>query len=158
MGRLSNPLEFLETVAPQGIRGLRKSRERRSRQPTHSPTSSESAGPETPGWISNPARRTILRRLNDVEIDDLATEYRAGRTLADLAHEFGIHPRTVAARLNTRDVPRRINRRKMSDYDVDEAIRRYRSGDSLATVALTFNVNAATVRREFRRAGVAIRP
>jgi transposase-like protein len=99
-----------------------------------------------------------LRRLNDVETDALVSAYRAGRTLAALAGELGIHPRTVAARLDTRDVPRRVNRRKMSDDDVSDAVPRYRSGDSLATVALTFNVDAATVRREFRRAGVTIRP
>ena len=110
------------------------------------------------GRLSNPPRRAVLRRLTDVETDDLVSAYRAGRTLAALAGELGIHPRTVAARLDTRDVPRRVNRRKMSDDDVRDAVRRYRSGDSLATVAATFNLDAATVRREFGRAGVTIQP
>jgi sulfur carrier protein ThiS len=62
-----------------------------------------------------------LRRLDDGETDDLVFAYRAGRTLADLARELGIRPRTVAARLDTRDVPRQANRRKMSDHDLSEA-------------------------------------
>ena len=109
------------------------------------------------GRLSNPPRRAVLRRLDDIEIDDLASAYQAGRTLADLARKHGIHPRTVAAHLAIRDVPRRVNHRKMSAHDVSEATRHYRNGDSLATVALTFNVDAATVRRELHRAGVTIR-
>ena len=86
-----------------------------------------------------------MRRLNDVEVNDFVRACRAGRTLVDLARELGIHPRTVAARLDTRAIARRVNRRKMSDHDVCEAACRYRRGDSLATVALTFNVDPATV-------------
>jgi DNA-binding transcriptional regulator LsrR (DeoR family) len=84
-------------------------------------------------------------------------EYQAGRTLADLAAELGIHRRTVAAHLERRGVQRRVNRRKMTDDDLREAARRYRAGDSLAKVASPFDVDAATVRRELHRAGVAIR-
>ena len=99
-----------------------------------------------------------MRRLDEVEIDELACSYRAGRTLADLAAELGVHQRTVAAHLDSRGVERRVNRRKMSDDDVRRAALRYRDGNSLAAIALTLNVDAATVRREFHRAGVTIRP
>ncbi len=61
---------------PQGIHG---GCERHSKQPDHSPTSSESAGPETPGQLSNP-RPTALERLNDVEADDLVSAHREGRS------------------------------------------------------------------------------
>ena len=143
MGRLSNPPEPLETLTPLGVRGIRRSRERRSKQPIHSPTSSESAGPETPGRLSNP-RPTVLRRLSHIEIDEIVCSYRAGRTLADLAAEMGVHRRTVATHLDSRGVARRVNRRKVSDDDVRGAALRYRDGNSLAAIALTLNVDAST--------------
>ena len=90
-------------------------------------------------------RPTVLRRLCDIEIDELASSYRAGRTLADLAAELGVHRRAVAAHLDSCGVARRVNRRKMSDDDVSEAALRYRDGNSLAAIAL--NVDAATTAR-----------
>ena len=128
-----------------------------SKRANCSPIASESDVPKTPGQLSNPPRRPVLRRLNEVEIDRLVCEYQAGRTLADLAAALGVHRRTVAAHLEARGVQRRVNRRKMSDDDIDEAARRYRRGDSLAKVALAVDVDAATVRRELHRAGVTIR-
>src|SRR5207244_6784078 len=47
--------------------------------------------------------------------------------------------RTVAAHLEARGVPRRVNRCKMTDDDLNEAARRYNEGDSLAKVALAFD-------------------
>jgi hypothetical protein len=78
------------------------------------------------------------------EIDELVCSYRAGRTLAHLAADLGVHQRTVAAHLDSRGVARRLNRRKMSDDDVSAAALRYRNGNSLATLALTLNGAAAT--------------
>jgi len=107
--------------------------------------------------LSNQPRRPVQRRLSNLEIDELVNVYRIGRALVDLAAQFGIDRRTVAAYLAARDVERRVNRRKMTDDDVGEAALRYRAGDSLAKVALAFNVDAATIRRELHRSGVAIR-
>jgi hypothetical protein len=45
------------------------------------------------------------------------TGYRRGQSLADLAAQFGIHRRTVAAHLEARGVPRRINKPKMTSAD-----------------------------------------
>jgi hypothetical protein len=67
-----------------------------SKQAICSPTASKSDAQETPGQLSNPRRRPVQRRLNEVDIDQLVREYQAGRTLADLASDYGLHHRTVA--------------------------------------------------------------
>ena len=46
----------------------------------------------------------------------------------------------------------------MTDRSVREAAKRYGSGESLKVVAVQFDVDAKTLAREFRRAGVPIRP
>ena len=158
MGRLSNPAEPLETLTPQGTHGHLRSRERRTKQPIHSPTGSESAVQENPGRLSNPGPRAIQRRLNTTDIARLIADYNAGQSLSNLAKKYSIHHRTVAAHLEECGVRRRMNKRKLTNDDVDEAARRYRAGESLATVGIAFNVDAATVRRELHRAEVAIRP
>ncbi len=55
-------------------------------------------------------------------------------------------------------MPRRRVVRKMTDALVAEAAARYRDGHSLATVAGEFNVDTRTLGREFRKAGIPIRP
>ena len=71
--------------------------------------------------------------------------------------DFGVHRRTVAARLEQRGIGRRVNRRKMSERDIAHASIRYRAGDSLATVGRLLGVHAATVRRELLRIRVTMR-
>jgi hypothetical protein len=48
--------------------------------------------------------------------------------------------------------------RKMTDAMVANAAAMYRDGHSLATVADGFQVDTRTLGREFRKAGVPIRP
>ncbi|HUP73319.1 MAG TPA: hypothetical protein VM282_09740 [Acidimicrobiales bacterium] len=59
--------------------------------------------------------------MTDLEIDELINGCKTGRTLTDLATEFGVHRRTAAAHLETRGISRRVNHRKMTD-DVSEAM------------------------------------
>ena len=158
MGRLSNPPEAVETLTGQGFHGPRRHRKRGARRLREAPAAPETIAQETTGRLSNPSPRAIQRRLNTTDIARLVAGYLAGQTLSDLAKEFCIHHRTVAAHLEQRGVLRRINARKFTNNDVDEAARRYRAGESLATVGTAFNVDAATVRRELQRAGVTIRP
>lgn len=99
----------------------------------------------------------MQRRLNEREIDELVAEYQAGRTLAAIAADLGIHQRTVAAHLDGRGVNRRSNHPKLDEKQVHEAARRCRSGDSLATIGMALEVDATTVRRVLRRAGIALR-
>ena len=158
MGRLSNPPEAIETLTGQGFHGPRRHRKVDARRLREGPAEPETFAQETTGRLSNPGPRPIQRRLNTTDITRLVTGYRDGQSLSDLAKEFCIHHRTVAAHLEQCGIPRRINARKFTNNDVDQAARRYRAGESLATVANAFNVNAATVRRELHRAGVTIRP
>ena len=100
----------------------------------------------------------VLRRLTRSEIEEVVSGYRSGRSLADLAREFGIHHRTVADHLERLGIARRVNLPKMSPADVYRAAARNRAGESLATVGEALNVDASTVQRTLRRAGVTIRP
>lgn len=100
----------------------------------------------------------VQRRLDDGEIDQLVDGYRAGRTLASLAAQHGLHERTVAAHLERRRIARRKTHRKLSEQEVTEAARRYAAGDSLAAVGFDLGVDRTTVRRSLQRAGHAIRP
>ena len=157
MGRLSNPPDPLETLTGQGIAGSGDVRGKRSKTAKARPSASGSGRPENTGRLSNPGDETVQRRLTDADVDELVTGYQAGRSLPDLAEDFGVHRRTVAAHLEQRGVQRRVNRRKMTEDDIREAACRYLAGDSLATVGDALGVHAATVRRELVRAGVDIR-
>lgn len=156
-GRLSNPSEAVETLADQGWNG----RGSPPRPATAAVETSrigdrgESSGEK--GRLSNPGPDGVQRRLSDAEIEAIVGGYRAGRTLADLAAEFGVHPRTVADHLEARGVQRRVKRRKMSEGDITQAAARYRGGESLVLVASAFDVDSATLRRALLRVGVAIR-
>ena len=55
-------------------------------------------------------------------------------------------------------IARRRVVRKMTDESVAEAAARYERGASLAKVAGAVGVHERTITREFRRAGVSIRP
>ena len=158
MGRLSNPPEPLETLVGQGLQSPRPRQNTRARRQRQAHAAPETAAQETTGRLSNPAPRAIQRRLHTSDIAKLVARYRAGQSLSDLAKEFCIHHRTVAAHLEQSGVQRRMNARKFTNEDVDKAARRYRAGESLATVGIAFNVDAATVRRTLHRAGVTIRP
>ena len=92
------------------------------------------------------------------EIDEVVQSYLAGRTLASVALELGVHHRTIAAHLEDRGIPRRANHREMTDDDVAQTASRYRKGDSLAKIGAAMGLDPVTVRRELHRAGVAIRP
>lgn len=113
---------------------------------------------EGPGQLSNPSRIPVQVRLDEGEVEAVVEKYRAGRTLTQLATEFGVNQRTIATHLERCGVPRRVNLRKMTADDVVEAARRYRTGDSLAIVGAKFGVTASTLRRELLRAGVETRP
>ena len=103
-------------------------------------------------------RPPVQRRLNPSELEDVVARYQSGRTLADLAREFGIHRRTVADHLERLGIPRRVNLPKLSPSEVKRAAIRYRAGESLANVGKALNVDASTIQRSLKRVGVQIRP
>ena len=84
--------------------------------------------------------------------------YGEGASIDGLARRYGIHRTTVIHHLDQVDIARRRVVRKMTDETVTRAAARYREGASLAIAAAEFGVHTRTLAREFRRAGVAIRP
>ena len=48
--------------------------------------------------------------------------------------------------------------RRLTDAEIKQVIQQYRAGASLAVVAGAFGLHDRTLAREFRRAGVPIRP
>jgi DNA-binding CsgD family transcriptional regulator len=82
--------------------------------------------------------------------------YRSGRTMKELATEFGIDRRTVSAHLRRAGIAAR--RRGLDQEQIIEAARLYGAGWSSGRLAESFDVSADTVLKVLRRAGVAIRP
>jgi hypothetical protein len=104
-------------------------------------------------WVTQ-----VQRRLPAEAVVELVKAYKAGRTLKELAVEFQIHRRTVAAHLERHGVPRRAHVQRLDDEQITEAIRLYVSGLSLVRVSQHFDVNAETVRRALLQAGIRLRP
>src|SRR5665213_1920064 len=113
--------------------------------------------PTADGAARGPAK-PLQRRLTPSEIEAATAAYQHGRSLDDLAREFGVHRRTVADHLERLGVARRVNLPKLTPTDIERAVSQYQAGDSLATVGRILNVDASTVQRALKRAGVAIRP
>ena len=180
-GRLSNPPETVESITAQGSRASRRPRKTAESTPNQRSERVAGAPPEEKGRLSNPAatdessdtgapdarqeprpsepvRRSVQRRLDEAEIDQLINAYRTGRSLADLAEALGIHRRTVAAHLEARGVPRRINMPKMTQADTRDADRRHRAGESLAAIARSLGVDPSTIRRSLKRTHLGHNP
>jgi AraC-like DNA-binding protein len=169
LGRLSNPPETLESIAGQGVVSSSGTHEGPSKQAICSPTASESDVQEVPGRLSNPALATdtrpspqppgqLQRRLSAADVDQLCASYVSGKSIDELARSYGVNRTTIISHLDKEGVPRRRAVRKMTDSLVADAALIYRGGHSLKTVAAEFNVDTRTLSREFRKAGVPIRP
>ena len=180
-GRLSNPPDTLERAPEQGFLAERAL----GRKPQNASQRSEerlgSGGPNNTGQHSNPGSRAFLadvdgvgsptaggatrrltapvqRRLSPTEVAAIADKYQNGRSLSQLAQEFGVHRRTVAGHLERLGIARRMNQPKLPPTDIERAASQYQTGVSLATVGKNLNVDASTVQRALKRSGVAIRP
>lgn len=84
--------------------------------------------------------------------------YREGASIDSLARQYEVNRTTIITHLDRAGMERRRVARKMTDDIVAMAATRYGDGTSLAVVAKEFNVHARTLSREFRQAGVPIRP
>jgi len=102
--------------------------------------------------------RQRQRRLSPTEGAELARRYIAGATAKELAQRFHIHRTTVLAQLERQGVDRRRCLRRMADTEVTHAALIYAEGHSLKTTAAHFGVDAETLRREFKKAGIHVRP
>jgi hypothetical protein len=56
----------------------------------------------------------VQRRLTPSQLEAVAARYQSGRSLNDLAREFGVHHRTVAEHLESLGIARRVNLPKLS--------------------------------------------
>ena len=153
-GRLSNPRDIVETLAGQGSRASRGSRNAPGEGPNRASEPSEGGVPEERGRLSNP----VQRRLPATEIDALVGLYRDGSSIDALARKYRVHRTTVIHHLDQTGVARRRVVRKMTEESVALAAARYEQGASLAVVASEFGVHQRTLARELRRAGASIRP
>ncbi len=140
MGRLSNPPEAVESVAHQGGCDTPPPRRTTSKGAKRSSNPPEPNDLEEKGQLSNPTESShhgddgrvdsptagrsmrrpgppVLRRLTPPQIEDVVAGYQSGRSLIELAQEFGIHHRTVAGHLERLGVARRVNLTKMSPAD-----------------------------------------
>ncbi len=179
-GRLSNPPDTLAIAPDQGFLAEPAAGPKPQMAPKRSANRSGASGPDNRGQHSNPgsgapragvegvyspatARGTrgptkpVQRRLSPFEIAGIAAEYQHGRSLEELARQFGVHRRTVADHLERLGVARRVNLPRLTPPDIERAVSRYQAGDSLATVGKALNVDPSTIQRALRRAGVAIR-
>lgn len=100
----------------------------------------------------------MQHRLSAREVEQLIHRYRGGASIDRLAREHEVHRTTVVHHLDCAGVARRRVVRKVTDESVARASARYDQGASLAIVASEFGVHEGTLAREFRRAGVPIRP
>ena len=180
-GRLSNPPETLEIAPEQGFLAEPAAGRKAQKAPQRSANRPGAGGPDNWGQHSNPgstvlragvdgvdsptagsaarcSTKPVQRRLTPSEVAAAAAEYQHGRSLDDLAREFGVHRRTVADHLDRLGIARRVNLPKLTPTDIERAVSQYQAGDSLATVGKTLNVDASTVKRALKRAGAAIRP
>jgi lambda repressor-like predicted transcriptional regulator len=104
----------------------------------------------------NHRERQVQVRLTDSQTDDLVSAYESGEDMRRLAARFGVHRRTVATTLRTRNIP--LRRQGPAEADINRAANLYRAGWSLAKIGDEFKCTAETVRRAFKRAGLQRRP
>ena len=153
-GRLSNPSEILERLADQGWSDPARPSETVT-EPARGADSNPPVGSlEQMGRLSNP----VQRRLSAADIADLCRLYQEGCSIDSLARQYGVNRTTIISHLDRAGIERRRVARKMTDDSVGKAAKRYDEGAPLAVGAQGFNVHARTLAREFRQAGVSIRP
>jgi hypothetical protein len=95
------------------------------------------------------------RHLRPAEIDELVKAYEAGRTVYDLAAQFGIHRTVVGKHLRARGVDTKPP--GLHSEDIPTAARLYQGGWSLARIGEKFATTANTVRFRLLEVGVVMR-
>ena len=100
-------------------------------------------------------KRTTQPRLSDEKVRQIVTAYETGKTVYELAAEYGCHRVTISAVLKRRGVI--LRRTSPTAAQIDEMIRLYESGLSLARVGERFGMNASTVLAQLRKNDVRTR-
>jgi hypothetical protein len=97
-----------------------------------------------PGVLPATRRCRIARQLRPAELDGLVEGYRAGKTVFQLADQFGIDRRTVGRHLRKRGID--TTPPGLQPEDVAAAADLYRSGWSLARIGDKYGTASTTVR------------
>ena len=88
----------------------------------------------------------------------MLADYVSGHSVSKISNSYDLHRTTVLEHLKRNGVDRRRHVRKLTNDQVQEASVLYATGISLVDVAAHFDVNEGTIRREFAKAGIAVRP
>ena len=96
--------------------------------------------------------------LSSAEVPELAELYLSGSSIVVLTSRFHIHRTTVLSHMQRYGIAGRRPMRKLTNSDIVKAAGQCRLGPSLATVAAEYGVHGSTITREFRAAGVPVRP
>ena len=170
LGRLSNPPDTLETIAGQGVVSSSERSQRALEAADLLPHRLRIRRSRDSGTAFKPRarRQTRRRRCNrptgcsaGSRLPTSTTSARATSTGArstSWPDPTDVNRTTIIKHLDQHGVPRRRVVSKMTDALVAEAAVMYLDGHSLATVANEFKVDTRTLGREFRKAGVPIRP
>lgn len=97
----------------------------------------------------------IARQLRATELDDLVGGYQAGKTVFQLADQFGIDRRTVGRHLRKRGIDTTPPGLQLEDLPVAADL--YRSGWSLARIGDKYGIASTTVRVHLLKVGVVMR-
>lgn len=97
----------------------------------------------------------IARQLRQTDLDGLVDGYRAGKTVFQLADQFGIDRRTVGRHLRTRGID--TTPPCLQPNEIPEAVALYNSGWSLARIGNKYGIASTTVRIYLLREGVVMR-
>ncbi len=99
-------------------------------------------------------QKKAQRKLDESEVSALIGLHAGGRSLDELASEFGVHRTTIMNQLDRAGVERKSG---TVERHLDEARRLYESGWSLAHVGAHLGVSGDTVRLAFRAHGIDVR-
>lgn len=99
--------------------------------------------------------RRTCPRVSDAKAQRIVESYRAGRTIYELADEYGVHRATVSEVLKREGVSMR--RQSPTEEQVDEMVRLYGEGLSLQRVGDRLGFNPSTVRNKIRDKGIPTR-
>jgi transposase len=108
----------------------------------------------------------MANKRKAIDIGVAALMYRGGATLAEVAQEFGVSPRTIMLRLRERKVPIRKrgqgpragqHSRVLSDEQEAELAQRYRAGEFSGELARAFGVGRHAILNALQRQGITKR-
>lgn len=100
--------------------------------------------------------RQQQKRFSDVEISEIAQEYRSGKTTYELAEQYGCARHTIVTALKKMGIMA-TKAKAQEALDADEVIRLYNEYHTIEEIAKKHGVSSNAINRCLRYNGVAIR-